>query len=51
MPQPHNPLYDTTRVPGLVPKRTLLTPFATVFSYETYRLRDKRTVFAPNDNL
>ena len=27
-PQPHNPLYDTARVPGLEPKRTLLPPFA-----------------------
>ena len=50
-PQPQNPLYDTARVPGLEPKRTLLPSFATVVSYQTYRLHDKRTVLAPNENL
>ena len=29
----------------------MLPLFATVFSYETYRLHDKRTVLAPNENL
>ena len=33
--QPRTPLYVTNRVPGLEPKRTLLPPFATVFSHET----------------
>ena len=51
VPPPHNPLYDTARVPELEPKRTLLPPFATVVSYETYRLHDKQTVLAPNENL
>ena len=46
-----DPLYVTNRVPGLEPKRTLLPPFATVVSYETYRLRDKRTILAANENL
>ena len=50
-PQPQTPLYVTNRVPGLEPKRTLLPPFATVVSYETYRLHDKRTILAPNENL
>ena len=49
--QPRTPLYAPNRVPGLEPKRNLLPPFATVVSYETYRLHDKRTVLAPNDNL
>ena len=39
------------RFPGLEPKRTLLPPFATVVSYETYRLHDKRTILAPSENL
>ena len=51
MSQPHNPLYDTVRVPRLQPKRILLPPFATVVSYETYRLHDKGTVLSPNENL
>ena len=49
--QPRTPLYVTNRVPGLEPKRTLLPPFAPVVSYETYRLHDKRTILAPNENL
>ena len=51
MPQPQTPLYVTNRVPGLEPKRTLLPPFATVVSYETYRIHEKRTILAPNENL
>ena len=51
MPQPRTLLYDTNRVPGLEPQRTFLPPFATVVSYETYRLHDKRTILAPNENL
>ena len=50
-PQTQNPIYDTTRVPGLEPRRSLPPPFATVVSYETYQLHDKRTVFVPNENL
>ena len=51
MLQPRTPLYVTNRVPGLEPKRTLLPPFATVVSYEPYRLHDKRIVLAPDENL
>ena len=50
-PQPQTALYVTNRVPGLEPKRTLLPPVATVFSYETYRIHDKRNILAPNENL
>ena len=50
-PQPQTPLYLTNRVPGLEPKRTQLPPFATVVTYETYRLHDQRTILAPNENL
>ena len=39
-PQPQNPLYDTTRVPGLEPKRSLLPPFAT--SRQTNRTSSQR---------
>ena len=49
--QPRTPLYVTNRVPGLEPKRTLLPPFATVVSYDTYRIHDKRTILYPNENL
>ena len=49
--QPRTPLYVTNRVPGLEPKRTFLPPCATVVSHETYRLHDKRTILAPNENL
>ena len=49
--QPRTPLYVTICVPGLEPKRDLLPPFATSVSYETYRLHDKRTILAPNENL
>ena len=49
--QPRNPLYVTNCVSGLEPKRTLLPPCATVVSHETYRLHDKRTILAPNENL
>ena len=45
--QPRTPLYVTNRVQGLEPKRTLLPPFATFVSYETYQLHDKRTIIAP----
>ena len=42
---PHDfPLNDPTNVPGLEAKRTLLSTFKEVVSYETYRLRDKRSV-------
>ena len=34
---------DPTNVPGLEAKRTLLSPFNVVVSYETYRLKDKRS--------
>ena len=46
-----NLFYDTNRVLRLEPKRTLLPPFATVASYEAYRLHDKRTILAPYENL
>ena len=49
--QPRTPLYVTNRVPGLEPKRTLLPPFTSVVSYKTYRVRVKRTILAPNENL
>ena len=49
--QPRTLLYDINRVPGLEPKRTLLPPFVTVVSYETYRLHEKRTILAANVNL
>ena len=39
---PHNfPINDSTNVPGLEAKRTLLSPFNEVVSYETYRLKNK----------
>ena len=42
---PHDfPINDPTNVPGLEAKRTLLSPFNEVISYETYRLKDKRSV-------
>ena len=50
-PQARTLLYDTNRVPGLEPKRTLLPRFATVVSYGTYRFHDKRTKLAANENL
>ena len=50
-PQLRTPLYVTNRVTGLEPKCTLLPPFAAVISYKTYRLHDKRTILAPNENL
>ena len=50
-PRPRNPLYVTTRVPGLESKRTLLPPYATLVSYENFRLHNKRTILAPNENL
>ena len=41
---PHGfPIDDPTNVPGLEAKRTLLSPFNEVVSYETYRLKDKRS--------
>ena len=43
---PHDfPIKDPTNVPGLGAKRTLLSPFNEVVSYETYRPKDKRSVF------
>ena len=36
------PIEVPTIVPGLEQKRTLLSPFNDVFSYEAYRLRDER---------
>ena len=49
--QPRTPLYVSNRVPRFEPKRTLLRPFATIISYETYRIHDKRIIVAPNENL
>ena len=41
---PHGfPIDDPTNVPELDAKRTLLYPFNEVVSYETYRLKDKRS--------
>ena len=41
---PHGfPINDPTNVPGLGAKRTLLSPFNEVVSYEMYRLKDKRS--------
>ena len=42
VPTYHTPIPFPTLVPGLDPKRTLLSPFHDVVSYETYRLDDKR---------
>ena len=38
----HAPIEVPTLVPGLDPKRTLLSSFNDVVSYEAYRLDDKR---------
>ena len=41
---PHGfPMNDPTNVPGLEAKLTLLSPFKEFVSYETYRLKDKRS--------
>ena len=42
IPTYHTPIEVPTIVPGLDPKRTLLSPFNDVVSYEAYRLDDKR---------
>ena len=42
VPTYHTPIEVPTVVPGLNPKRTLLSPFNDVVSYEAYRLDDKR---------
>ena len=47
---PHGfPINDPTNVAGLEAKQTLLSPFNEVVTYETYRLKDKRSELYPSE--